>query len=174
VQSGTMTFVKKDLFDPGAHDPLTLVELIATQKRWANERLSETEMLVQVQGAWATYHMYFVWQEKLSALQFCCQFDFRVANATKRTDVHALLSMINERLWLGHFDLNTDEQTPMFRHNLLMRSGDQANAQQIEDVMGIAAAECDRFYPAFQFVLWGNRSPDDAIGAALIHTNGRA
>ncbi len=173
MQIKPMTFVKKDLFDPGAHDPLTLVELIATQKRWANERLSETEMMIQVPGAWAMYHMYFVWQEKLSALQFCCQFDFRVPNPN-RADVHTLLTMINERLWLGHFDLNTDEQTPMFRHNLLMRSGEQANAQQIEDVMGIAAAECDRFYPAFQFVLWGNRSPEDAIGAALIHTNGRA
>lgn len=168
-----MTFVKKDLFDPGSHDPLTLVELIATQKRWANERLSETEMMIQVQGAWATYHMYFVWQEKLSALQFCCQFDFRIPNPA-RSQVHGLLSLINERLWLGHFDLNAEEQTPMFRHNLLMRQADQANAQQIEDVMGIAAAECDRFYPAFQFVIWGHRSPEDAIAAALVHTNGRA
>jgi hypothetical protein len=77
-------------------------------------------------------------------------------------------------LWLGHFDLNTDEQSPMFRHNLLMRGSDQANAQQIEDVMSIAVAECDRFYPAFQFMLWGNRSPADAMAAALVHTNGRA
>jgi hypothetical protein len=168
-----MTLTKKDFFDPTPQDPLSLVELIATQKRWDNERLSETEMVIEVRGAWSTYHMYFVWQESLSALQFCCQFDFRVPNPT-RSQVHTLLSMINERLWLGHFDLSTDEQTPMFRHNLLMRTGETANAQQIEDVMAIAAAECDRFYPAFQFVLWGNRSPQDAIGAALIHTNGRA
>lgn len=168
-----MSFVKKDLFDPGAHDPLTLVELIATQKRWANERLSETEMMIQITGAWSVYHMYFVWQEKLSALQFCCQFDFRIPNPN-RSEVHSLLSLINERLWLGHFDLNTEEQSPMFRHNLLMRATDQANAQQIEDVMSIAVAECDRFYPAFQFVLWGNRSPEDAIAAALVHTSGRA
>jgi hypothetical protein len=109
----------------------------------------------------------------MSALQFCCQFDFRVPNPN-RQDVHTLLSLVNERLWLGHFDLSSDEQSPMFRHNLLMRSNDLANSQQIEDVMSIAAAECDRFYPAFQFVLWGSRKPEDAIAAALVHTTGRA
>lgn len=156
-----------------AQDPLSLVELIATQKNWPNERLSESEIVIELRGAWSTYHMYFVWQENLSALQFCCQFDFRVPNPN-RTEVHTLLSMINERLWLGHFDLNREEQTPMFRHNLLMRATELANAQQIEDVMAIAAAECDRFYPAFQFVLWGNRTAEDAMAAALVHTNGLA
>ncbi len=26
-----------------------------------------------------------------------------------------------------------------------------------------AVAECDRFYPAFQFVLWGDKKPRDAL-----------
>ena len=168
-----MTLANKSIEEIAALDPLSLVELIATQKHWDSERLSETEMVVEVRGTWSVYHMYFVWQEDMSALQFCCQFDFRVPNPN-RSEVHGLLSMINERLWLGHFDLSSEEQLPMFRHNLLMRATELANAQQIEDVMAIAAAECDRFYPAFQFVLWGHRSPEDAIAAALVHTDGKA
>ena len=34
--------------------------------------------------------------------------------------------------------------------------------------------ECERFYPVFQFVLWGGKSPSEAISAALIDTAGEA
>jgi hypothetical protein len=34
--------------------------------------------------------------------------------------------------------------------------------------------ECERFYPVFQFVLWGGKSPAEAISAALIDTAGEA
>src|SRR5688572_31021705 len=37
-----------------------------------------------------------------------------------------------------------------------------------------AMEECERFYPVFQFVLWGGKSPGEAIAAALIDTHGEA
>jgi hypothetical protein len=40
--------------------------------------------------------------------------------------------------------------------------------------MEIAVSECDRFYPAFQFVIWGGKSAAEAIGAAMLDTVGEA
>ncbi len=37
-----------------------------------------------------------------------------------------------------------------------------------------AIDECERFYPVFQFVLWADKSPAEAIAAALIETQGEA
>ena len=37
-----------------------------------------------------------------------------------------------------------------------------------------AIDECERFYPVFQSVLWGGKSPREAIAAALIETQGEA
>jgi hypothetical protein len=37
-----------------------------------------------------------------------------------------------------------------------------------------AIDECERFYPVFQFVLWGGKSPADALAASLIETHGEA
>ena len=34
--------------------------------------------------------------------------------------------------------------------------------------------ECERFYPAFQFVLWGGKSPADALAAAMLECVGEA
>ena len=37
-----------------------------------------------------------------------------------------------------------------------------------------AIDECDRFYPAFQFVLWGDKSPAEALASALVDAAGEA
>ena len=46
--------------------------------------------------------------------------------------------------------------------------------EQLEDLMDIAVGECDRFFPAFQFVLWGGRSAQDALDSAMLETVGEA
>jgi len=37
-----------------------------------------------------------------------------------------------------------------------------------------AIDECERFYPVFQFVLWGGKTPAEAMAASLIETHGEA
>jgi hypothetical protein len=37
-----------------------------------------------------------------------------------------------------------------------------------------AIDECDRFYPAFQFVLWGGKTPREALDAAMVDAAGEA
>ena len=41
-------------------------------------------------------------------------------------------------------------------------------------LIDIALHECERFYPAFQYVLWGGRTPTEAIDAAMLETVGEA
>ncbi len=62
----------------------------------------------------------------------------------------------------------------MFRHAMLLRGLGGASTEQIEDLVDIALNECERFYPAFQFVLWGGKSAQDAVAAALLDTVGEA
>lgn len=35
-------------------------------------------------------------------------------------------------------------------------------------------AEINRYFPVFQFVIWGGKSPSDAIEAAMLETIGNA
>jgi hypothetical protein len=44
----------------------------------------------------------------------------------------------------------------------------------LEDLVDTAIAECERFYPAFQYVIWGGRTPEDAVSAAMVDTLGEA
>ena len=43
-----------------------------------------------------------------------------------------------------------------------------------ETLVEAALDECERFYPVFQFVLWGDKTPKEAIAAALVDTAGEA
>ncbi|MDP6343335.1 MAG: YbjN domain-containing protein, partial [Alphaproteobacteria bacterium] len=106
-------------------------------------------------------------------LQLACAYDMRVPEK-RLPDVHALLAMVNERMWLGHFDLWSEDGVPMYRHAVLTRGGDGPSVIQMEHLIEVAITECERFYPAFQFLIWGGKSPGEAIAAAMLETVGEA
>jgi len=157
----------------GTHNPLDIIEEIVIANEWPFERANEDEMIVEISGKWCDYRMFFVWQTEISAMQFSCQFDMKVP-ASRRPPVHELLAEINSRMWLGHFDVCTDEHTPMFRHTTLLRGARGASVEQLEDLVDIALSECERYYPAFQFVIWGGKSAQEAVDAAILDTVGEA
>ncbi|ASG19945.1 MULTISPECIES: YbjN domain-containing protein [Nitrospirillum] len=155
------------------HNPLDIVEEIVSANEWPFERASEDEMIVEINGRWCDYRLFFVWQNEVSAMQFSCQFDMKVPPARKLA-VTELLAEVNGKMWLGHFDVCSEEHTPMFRQTLLLRGTRAASVEQIEDLVEIAVAECERYYPAFQFVIWGGKSAADAVSAAILDTLGEA
>ena len=59
-------------------------------------------------------------------------------------------------------------------HAVLLRGAPGASAESLEDMIDIAITECERFYPAFQFVLWGGKSPAEALQAAMLECVGEA
>ena len=75
---------------------------------------------------------------------------------------------------MGHFGMWADEGLPMYRHSLPMRGLQQPTLQQMEDLVETALIECERFYPSFQYVIWGGKTAKDAIEAAMIETAGEA
>lgn len=154
-------------------NPLDCVEELVLANSWAFERSDENQMVVDVKGHWCDYRMFFSWQEENGGLQFACQFDMRVPTA-RRSACTQLLVMVNERLWLGHFDVDGNENTPVFRYTLLLRGAGMVSVEQVEDLVEIGLSECERYYPAFQFVIWGGKSAEEAIDAAVLDTVGEA
>ncbi len=156
-----------------ADNPLDVVEEVVSSNDWQFERPNDDELSLSVAGSWCDYHLGFTYLGAQGGLQIACAYDVRVSDR-KRAEVCALLAMVNERMWLGHFDLWVDEGIPMFRHGMLIKGGYLPTYQQIENTIEIAITECERYYPAFQFVLWGGKNADDAIAAAMLETAGEA
>ena len=153
--------------------PLDVIEHVVSTNNWVFDRAGDKEIAVQVPGRWCDYSLHFAWNEGASAMHFTCAFDLRVS-PEKRHDVYELLALINERMWLGNFGLWNTEGLPMYRHALLLRGAFGPSVEQMEDLMDTAIEECERFYPAFQYVVWGGKTASDAVTAAMIDTVGEA
>ncbi|RAU23073.1 hypothetical protein CU669_06410 [Paramagnetospirillum kuznetsovii] len=154
-------------------NPMDMVEQIVAANDWAFDRRNDEELAAEVPGQWCNYSLYFAWREDMGAMHFTCAFDMKIPDA-KRGPIYELLAVINEKLWLGHFGLWDDDAVPMFRHTSLLRGGAGLSPEQLEDLVDLAVSECERFYPAFQFVIWGGKSAREAVAASLLETMGEA
>ncbi len=156
----------------GSH-PIDVIEQMILAREWVFDRNSDHELAARVPGRWCDYNLFFAWNEDLAAMHFSCAFDMRIP-FEKRIASHDLIQRINGTLWLGHFCLWPDEGQPVFRHVLPLRGSKGPAPEQIDDLLSAGVEECERFFPAFQFVVWGGKSPQDAIDAAMIDTVGEA
>ncbi|MGC8470348.1 MAG: YbjN domain-containing protein [Acetobacteraceae bacterium] len=154
-------------------NPLDIVEQIVSANDWAFDRRSDSEMAAEAPGRWCHYGLFFSWSDEIAAMHFTCAFDIKVP-PRRRAALYELLALANERLWIGHFGLDRDDGMPVFRHAVLLRGAAGASAESIEDMVDIAMTECERFYPAFQFVLWGGKTPEEALQAAMLECAGEA
>lgn len=151
------------------YNPLDLAEMVIMDRDWVFDRPADGELIAEVNGAWCNYRIWFTWQEDSGGLTLSCALESKLTKA-QIVKVHSLLAIVNEKMWLGHFDICTDDNTVVFRHSLLLRDGAGTTAEHLQELLDIAINESDRFYPAFQSVVWGGKSPADALEIALFET----
>jgi hypothetical protein len=154
-------------------NPVDLVEQLAAINNWSFERSSDGEITLSIKGLWTDYHISFQWMTELEALHLACAFDFKVPE-NRRSEVLKLLSIVNEQLWVGHFDLWSDEGMVMYRHALLLTGGAVASGRQCQAQLEQAVEAAERYFPAFQFVVWAGKTAREAIDAAMFETIGEA
>lgn len=161
-------------FEPDrlAH-PVDLVEHIASINDWTFERQDADEISITVRGGWSDYHVSFNWMEDLESLHIACAFDLKVPEA-RRGEIKQLISLINEQLWIGHFDVWHREGVVLFRNSHLLTGGADVSPQQCEALLRSARDSCDLYYQAFQFVVWAGKSAADALSHVMFETVGEA
>ena len=154
-------------------NPLGVVEDVAALNEWSFERSSEDEITILVNGQWTDYQISFTWMPDLEALHLACTFDMKIPEARK-AEVQRLTARINEQLWIGHFDLWPQTGLVMFREALILPGNLGATAMQCERMLTSALDAAERYFPAFQFVVWAGKSAGEAMDAAMFDTAGEA
>ena len=153
--------------------PVDMLASLFEARGWSYEFVSEDEITGEVQGAWASYQIQAIWRSEDHVLQILCLPDIRMTDE-KRGPVFEVLSLINEQLWLGHFDVWSNGGVVLYRHGLMLGDDGLLSPSQAQIAVETAIEECDRFYPVFQFILWGDKSPAEALAAALVDAAGEA
>ena len=154
-------------------NPIDVVEEVIYSKKWTFSRADDYELVAEIASKWCQYRFYFTWSEQIRAISLTVTFDLRFPQA-KMKDAHELLALINEKLWIGHFDITSKNGIPAFRHTVLSLSGDQVLHHQLEDLVDIAIYECEKYYPAFELVLFEDVEPASALKVSNFDTIGIA
>jgi len=153
--------------------PVEMLAQLFEAHGWPCEHVGEDEISGEIQGSWTSYQLRCIWRGEDRVLQILCLPEIRVPEA-KRRAAHELLALINEQVWLGHFEIWSNGGMLLYRHGLMLGEDGLLSLSMASQAVENAVAECDRFYPAFQFVLWGDKRPREALEAALVDAAGEA
>ena len=158
---------------PPQANPLDVIEQMATIRSWAFERDTEDEVTLFVSGRLTDYNLSFTWMNDLEAMHLACAFDLK-APARSRSELLKLVSLVNEQMWIGHFDFWGKDGLVMFRQALILAGVRTASDRQCDALLSTAVEACERYYPAFQYVTWAGKTAREALQATLFETSGEA
>jgi len=167
--------IDRDGFSSGDQEaePIDMLAAYFEAHEWPFEHVAEDEIVARHRGSWTEYEIRAIWRDEDMVLQLLVLPDIRVAD-DKNTAICETLALINEQLWLGHFELWSASSALLFRHGALLGPAGSLSFDQAQLMIESAIDESERFYPVFQFVLWGGKSPAEAMAASLIETHGEA
>ncbi len=155
-------------------DPMETVEMvIGSDDRFSFERAEDGDLHYSFTCAWGETLGYFSHRQELPALLFTLGFDIQ-APKSRLTEAVRLAGLINENLWLGHFDVWSDDGTIIFRHAMPLIGRDEISIGEVQAMLAAALDAAERFQPAFHFVILGGMPAEDAAKAALFEVCGEA
>ena len=171
----TIAMLDEADMEPEREAPLEMHESYFLAHGWTCDRHDE-EITATIKGSWTEYELRALFREEDGVLQFLAFPDVKVTE-DRRPAIWETLALVNEQLWLGHFELWSSSGILLYRNATMVDSIDDEPSLSLtaaELMIETAIDECERFYPVFQFVLWGGKSPAEAIAAAMVETHGEA
>ncbi|PIB24143.1 diacylglyceryl transferase [Amylibacter kogurei] len=153
--------------------PIDIVENLAESRDWDFDRVGEDQIALTVEGSWRSYTLTLAWSGFDETLRLVCTFEMEPP-ADKMAELYEVLNLTNDRLWTGSFSMWNEERIMIYRYGLTLTGGAIALPDQIDQMMHNAVLACEKFYPAFQLVCWGDQSPAESMNVAISEAYGRA
>ncbi|MEM8569753.1 MAG: YbjN domain-containing protein [Pseudomonadota bacterium] len=160
-------------FDSEDLHPIDIVETLAAERDWDFDRIGDDQIAMAINGLWSTYSVTLALSRQDESLRLISAFEVDPPDESVR-ELHAAMSLANERCWTGAFVLWSDQNLMAYRYSLNLAGGATATSSQINDMVRCAIAACERFYPTFQVVMAGELSAENALELAISEAYGRA
>jgi hypothetical protein len=156
-------------------NPLDLIERLAALNNWSFDRDSDDELSVAVTGGWSDYHVAITWLEEVEAIHVACAFDLKVPERRRGRRCCSWSSLVNEQLWLGHFDLwplGKRGDVPPRPAARRRRGGLRPSSARPSSTRPWTPATAT--FQAFQFVVWAGKSAREGLEGSMLETVGEA
>lgn len=163
----------EDFLSPDEGHPIDIVETLAEHHDWEFDRVTDDQIAMAVEGQWRTYSLTLAWSAQDETLRLICTFELEPPEG-RLSALYDLLNRCNDMVWNGAFTYWVEQRLMVWRYGLVLAGGQSAGPEQIDRLISSAVMASERFYPAFQLVGWGDKSPEAAMKVAIAEAYGRA
>jgi len=153
--------------------PIDIVEHLAEHHDWDFDRIADDQIAMAVEGQWRTYSITLAWSHSDETLRMVCTFEMEPPD-DKLPALYEVLNHANDQCWAGAFTYWNEQKLMVYRYGLVMSGAQGVSPEQIDTLIGAAVVNAERFYPAFQLVVWGGRPASEAMQVAIAEAYGRA
>jgi len=153
--------------------PIDIVEHLAEHHDWDFDRIADDQIAMAVEGQWRTYSITLAWSGYDETLRMVCTFEIEPPE-DKLPVLYQTLNDVNDQCWAGAFTYWAEQKLMVYRYGLVMAGGQGVSPDQVDTLIRAAVLSAERFYPAFQLVIWGDRTPQEALQVAIAEAYGRA
>jgi hypothetical protein len=153
--------------------PIDVVEHIAEYNEWDFDRIGEDQIAMAVEGQWRTYSITLAWSDRDETLRMICTFEIEPPDA-KLPSLFEGLNAVNDQCWAGAFSYWADQKLMVYKYGLVLAGGNIASAEQIDTMISAAVMSAERYYPAFQLMIWTDKTPVQSLQVAIAEAYGRA
>ena len=153
--------------------PIDIVETLASHHEWEFDRIGDDQIAMAVEAQWRTYSLTLAWSSYDETLRMVCSFEMEPPE-DKLPKLYELMNKMNDECWTGAFTYWAKQKLMVYRYGLVLTGGKIAGPEQIDTMITNAVSGAERFYPAIQLMVWGGRTPEDAMQVAIAEAYGRA
>ena len=153
--------------------PIDIVENLASHHDWDFDRIADDQIAMAVEGQWRTYSLTLAWSDYDETLRLVCRSEMEPPEA-KVPQLYELINHMNDQCWAGAFSYWPEHKLMLYRYGLVLSGGQMATPEQVDAIVQAAVSNCERYYPAIQLMVWGERPAKEAMQVAIAEAYGRA
>ena len=153
--------------------PIDIVENLAAHHEWDFDRISDEQIAMAVEGQWRSYSLTLAWSDIDETLRLICTFELEPP-AEKLPWLYELLNNVNDQCWAGAFTYWAEQKLMVYRYGLILSGSQDATPDQIDTMIRAAVTSAERYYPALQLLVWGDKTPREALQVAIAEAYGHA
>ena len=153
--------------------PIDIVEHLAEHHDWDFDRIADDQIAMAVEGQWRTYSITLAWSGYDETLRMICTFEMEPPKE-RHPALFEALNAVNDQCWAGAFTYWEAQKLMVYRYGLVLAGGQVASPDQIDTLITAAVMSAERYYPAMQLLIWGDRTPEAALQVAIAEAYGRA
>lgn len=160
-----MNILKCDLID--------ITESAVAKLDLIYQRIDDDELSVVLMGEKLDYELAVILKSDYDIIYFSCDLNIETPQDKYALITEAIVKA-NERIWIGHFDLITNNNKIVYSLTIPFISAFLMDESIVESIMQLIADECDKFSQYFLILLEAGEFSDFSVSTLFLESVGEA